>query len=128
MGRYRTMRWIAAGLLVSSGCGSQGPRSFSARNLNDVSPINRARSATMGDGLPATVVVPALIERLGDPDPVVRMTADEELKRRTGRDFGFQAWDDDTQRGLAVARWHQWWAATESQIAQSSTKPAANRA
>ena len=38
-------------------------------------PIVRARSVGLGDKQPEWVAVPAMIERLNDPDRVVRMTA-----------------------------------------------------
>ena len=46
---------------------------------------HRAIAGDLGD-------VPALIGRLEDADPVVRLAAHEELRRRTGRDFGFVPW------------------------------------
>jgi hypothetical protein len=64
---------------------------------------------------PATVrarstpgVVPALVARLEDEDPVVRMTAHDELRRRTGQDLGFVPWAGPQERAAAVARWRSW--------------------
>ena len=44
----------------------------------------------------------AMIERLNDPDKVVRMTANDGLKERTRRDFGFVAWAPAEERADAV--------------------------
>ena len=56
------------------------------------SPIVRARAVGLEDQEPEWVAIPAMIARLGDPDRVVRLTANEELKKRTHRDFGYVAW------------------------------------
>src|SRR5262249_8355548 len=94
----------------STGCGI-APRSF--RGLTHPAPIERARAVGRGDELPDGAVVPALIQRLDDPDPVVRLSAHEELRRRTRQDFGFVAWATPAERAR-VARWRFWWQATPS--------------
>lgn len=99
--------WISIPLaIVSLGCGI-APRNF--RSLTHPAPIVRARSVGFGEGLPESQVVPALIERLNDPDPVVRMTAHEELRRRTGQDFGYVPWTAPAERARAVEQWRAWW-------------------
>jgi len=45
------------------------------------------------------------------PDEVVRLTAHDELRRRTGQDFGFVPWAGPAERAAAVARWRAWWQA-----------------
>ncbi len=107
-GRTRRLVALAVFLGIGSGC-SLAPKAFRSRDLNDPAPLVRARAATMGDRMPATVVVPALLDRLDDPDPVVRLTAHEELKRRTGQDFAYHPWDDRAERAQAIARWRAWW-------------------
>lgn len=111
-------RRLGLGILVvtAAGC-STAPRSF--QGIFNPAPIVRARAVSLGEGLPEGVVVPALIDRLSDPDPVVRMSAHEELKRGTGQDFGFVAWADPADRARAVGRWQQWWKAREAGLAQS---------
>jgi len=103
-------RWIALGMLIgilgaSLGCGL-GPRNF--RKIQHPSPLVRARALSLGDRRPITEVAPALVARLDDPDPVVRLAAHEELKERTGQDFGYVAWDEEPERRAAVARWRDW--------------------
>lgn len=98
-------------LLVLAACAAAGctlaPRKF--HDISNPAPLVRARAASMGDGLPDAVVVPTLIDRLADPDPVVRLTAHEELKKRTGQDLGYHPWDDPPLRDQAAARWRAWW-------------------
>lgn len=92
-------------LASCSGCGL-GPRNF--QKINHPAPLVRARAISLGYEQPDGVVVPALVERLNDPDVVVRMTANEELKKRAGRDFGFVAWASAQERASAVGRWQAW--------------------
>lgn len=105
---------------MSLGCGV-GPKHF--RSLLDNSPLTRARAVGMGRELPDSVVMPALIERLNDKDPVVRLSASEELRRRTGQDFGFVAWADAAERKPAVERWQAWWKARQAGLANSRKIP-----
>ena len=56
-------------------------------------------------------------ERLNDPDRVVRMTANDGLKERTRRDFGFVAWSPANERAEAIARWKGWWEERKAQAA-----------
>ncbi len=115
-------RWLVLGaplLTLVSGCGT-APRNF--QGLSDPSPIVRARSTGLGYGLPVTVVVPALIERLNDPDPVVRLAAHEELKEGSAQDFGFVPWGRPEERERAVARWRAWWKDREAALANSPVK------
>jgi len=91
---------------VLPGC-KVGPRDF--RSLANAAPHVRSRAATMGDGLPESVAVPALIERLHDPDEVVQLSANAALKHRTGQDFGFKPWATPAEREESVKRWESWW-------------------
>ncbi len=61
-------------------------------------------------------MVPALVGRLEDSDPVVRLAAYEELRRRTGRDFGYLPWESPEKRSHAIDRWRTW-------LGQGSVKP-----
>lgn len=104
--------WVAVALtLVGIGCGIT-PRKF--RKVNDPNAIVRARSVSLGGKLPTQRVVPALIDRLEDRDPVVRLAAYEELHKETGRSFGFVPWAGDADRAGAVSRWRAWWGGTVS--------------
>jgi hypothetical protein len=38
----------------------------------------------------------------------VRLTANEELRERTGHDFGFVPWGSAEERSAAIARWRTW--------------------
>lgn len=102
--------------LAVSGTGcSLAPKSF--RDMIHTAPIVRARSVGLGVDQPEWVAVPAMIERLNDPDRVVRMTAHDALKARTKRDFGFIAWAPADERARAVERWRVWWKDRSAQAA-----------
>ena len=91
------------------GCGL-GPRNF--RMITHPAPLVRARAISLGYEQPDAVVIPALVERLNDPDVVVRMAANEELKKRTGRDLGFVPWAGPEERASSVERWKAWMSGT----------------
>jgi hypothetical protein len=93
-------------LLSGAGC-SLAPKSFA--KMIHPSAIVRARAAGLADRQPDQVAVPALIDRLGDDDPVVRLTAHETLRERTGQNFGYLPWGDNAERAEAQARWKTWW-------------------
>lgn len=117
---YLALAWITA----APGC-SLAPKAFRSSDLADPAPLVRARAVTMGDRMPSGVVVPELIARLDDPDAVVRLTAHEELKRRTGQDFGYHPWDDRAERGTSIARWQAWWSRfrNPAPVASTTAKP-----
>jgi hypothetical protein len=107
--------WLLVLLHAGPGC-SLAPKSFRARDLTNPSPLVRARAVTLNDNVPASVVVPALMERMDDRDPVVRLAAHEELRQRTGQDFGYHPWDDQAERGQAIARWRSWWSGQMTRV------------
>jgi hypothetical protein len=107
-------------LALGLGC-SIAPKTF--RSLTHPSPIVRARAVGLGDTLPEWQVVPPLIEHLNDPDAVVRLSAFEELRQRTGQDFGFVPWADAAERAPAVARWNAWWNGRKATLAKSGRIP-----
>jgi hypothetical protein len=103
-------------LAAGSGAGcSLAPKSF--RDMIHPAPIVRARAVGLDDKEPERVAIPAMIDRLNDPDRVVRMTANDGLKERTRRDFGFVAWAPEAERASAVDRWRAWWKGRQAQAA-----------
>jgi hypothetical protein len=58
---------------------------------------------------PAGPGVPDLIERLASEDAFERREAQQELERRTHRDFGFRWSAPPEARARAVERWRAWW-------------------
>jgi hypothetical protein len=111
IGRSLALSLLAAMALPCLGCGLT-PHSF--RKLQPSPATARA------GGTPA--VVPVLVARLEDEDPVVRMAAHDELRRRTGQDLGFVAWASPEERAAAVGRWRSWLAAHPA-IAEVARKP-----
>jgi hypothetical protein len=68
----------------------------------------------------------ALVARLADTDPVVRMAAHEELRKRTGYDFGYVPWASDEERAVPMERWRAWveqGAASQQPVARSIVAP-----
>jgi hypothetical protein len=112
------LAWLA--LMLGGGCGI-APKSFN--KVADPAPINRARSVSLAAGLPQRKVVPALIDRLEDRDPVVRLAAFEELRTGTGKTFGFVPWAGEAERAAAVARWRAWWKQCQDALARSGRNP-----
>jgi hypothetical protein len=96
---------VAVTLASCPGCGL-GPRNF--HKITHPAPLVRARAISLGYGQSDAVVIPALVGRLNDPDVVVRMAANEELKKRTGRDLGFVPWASPEERAGSIARWQAW--------------------
>jgi hypothetical protein len=109
-----------AGLAPGVGCGI-APKSF--RKLTDPAPIVRARSVSLGSGLSASQVVPALIDRLEDRDPVVRLAAFEELRKGTGQTFDYVPWAGEAERAAAVVRWRAWWKGRQAELARAGQRP-----
>ena len=79
--RIAKVAWAIA-LTQCWGC-AHGPRNF--RKIQNPTPSSRTRAVGLGGRKPDSQVVPALVGRLEDRDPVVRLAAYEELRRRTGR-------------------------------------------
>jgi hypothetical protein len=96
---------MAAALAPLCGC-AHGPRSFN--KVESPTPVVRARAVGLGRKKSDGKVIPALVNRLQDSDPVVRMAAHEELRRRTGQDFGYEPWASPQERAVAVSRWRAW--------------------
>jgi hypothetical protein len=96
---------VMAALASCGGCGL-GARNF--RKMQPPAPLVRAQAVGQSDPRPDSQVVPALIGRLEDSDPVVRLAAHEELRRRTRHDFGFVPWGSSDERRGAISRWRSW--------------------
>ena len=115
--------WICLAVpfsILGIGC-SIAPKTF--RKLTDPAPIVRARSVSLGSSLPTERVVPSLIDSLEDKDPVVRLAAFEELKKGTGRTFGFVPWSNEADRAKAIARWRSWWKDRQGSLARVKEMP-----
>ena len=103
----RIGRWIGRMVLVIVvapflGC-AHGPRNF--RKVQSPAPLVRARAVGLGRRQADSRVMPALVDRLSDSDPVVRLAAHEELRKRTGRDFGYVPWASPEERAGAIEQW-----------------------
>lgn len=52
--------------------------------------------------------VPLLVDRLTDQEVMVQAFAARALRRITGRDFGWNAWESPGDRAAAVEQWRNW--------------------
>jgi hypothetical protein len=102
MGRWICTIALAALLAPSWGC-AHGPRQF--EKIDATAPLVRARAIGLGAKKPDSQVLPMLLTHLGDSDPVVRLAAHEELRKRTGQDFGYLPWASPEERSPAIERW-----------------------
>ena len=105
IGRSSAIAALAATMLPCWGCGL-APHSF--RKFQPSAGLTRARSVGADARTADAQVLPALVTRLEDEDPVVRLAANEELRKRTGKDFGFVAWASPEERSASIARWRAW--------------------
>ena len=106
----------------SWGC-AHGPRSF--KSVESPAPFVRARAVGLARRQPDSSTLPVLIERLGDTDPVVRLAAHEELRRRTGQDFGYVPWAGPEERASAISRWRGWAGQGRGSLEERMPVPAA---
>lgn len=107
-------------MVMACGC-SIAPRNF--RGMTHPAAITRARSVGLGRGLPDSQVIPTLIAKLDDPDPVVRLSSHEELRRRSGKDFGYLPWAPPEERAKSIAQWRGWWEQRQGSLARTPQKP-----
>jgi hypothetical protein len=114
--------FIAATAYVC-GC-AHGPRDV--RKVRTTTPLARARAVGRAKAHPDSEVMRTLVGRLADTDPVVRLAAHEELRRRTGCDFGYVPWASDEERALPMQHWRAWLeqgSASQQPVARSILAP-----
>jgi len=98
---------------LASGC-SLAPKGF--KGIKKDEPLVRARAIPLGRRLPDQKVIPELLSSLDDRDAVVRLAASEELKTRSGQDFGYVAYAEAEERAPATFRWRAWWTARQASL------------
>ncbi|HEX3450797.1 MAG TPA: hypothetical protein VHS97_21265 [Isosphaeraceae bacterium] len=106
----RIGRWIGKVAFIAAtayvcGC-AHGTRDV--RKVRTATPLARARAVGRPNGRSDSGVMRTLVTRLGDVDPVVRLAAHEELRKRTGVDFGYVPWASEEERALPMERWRAW--------------------
>jgi hypothetical protein len=93
--------------LAAAGCFGQKPLTQD-QLLNSSAGVERERGVLQAER-EGQSGIPKIIPRLEDDDVAVRMAAIDSLRRMTGQDFGYVAWDDEAKRRAAVAKWREWW-------------------
>jgi hypothetical protein len=96
---------IAGAPVLAAGC-AHDPRI--TRKMQQGTPFLQARSIGRASRAPDSRVLPTLVGQLSSGDPVVRLAAHEELRRRTGQDFGYVPWAAPEERSGAAERWRDW--------------------
>lgn len=117
--RYPLLFALIAASCTASGC-SLAPKGF--KGIKKPEPLVRARAIPLGRNLPEQKVIPELLDSLNDRDAVVRLAASEELKSRSGQDFGFVPYAEEEERAPAASRWRAWWAERQSKLASFRPK------
>jgi len=96
---------VVAAFALAAGC-AHGP--WATRKMRQGAPLAQARAIGLASRAPDSRVLPALVGQLSNSDPVVRLAAHEELRRRTGQDFGYVPWAMPEERSIPAERWRAW--------------------
>jgi hypothetical protein len=100
----RTARVIVAGgLICLGGCFAPEPPSIHSQDPQRLIPAIEIAVKQHDQS-----VVPLLVDDLSSDDAAVRLYSINGLRRLTGEDFGYRAYDDDEARRPAVAKWQAW--------------------
>ena len=94
-------------VFLAAGCFGQKPLTED-QMLRSSAGVER-EEGVLKAGQQGSTAIPTLIQRLEDDDVAVRLAAINTLRRTTGQDFGYVAWDDEVKRRPAVAKWREWW-------------------
>jgi hypothetical protein len=105
IGQNVAMLGLSGALVLLTGC-SHTP--WATRKFKQGAPLAQARAIGLASRAPDSRVLPTLVGQLDNRDPVVRLAAHEELRRRTGQDFGYVPWAPAEERSDAVERWRAW--------------------
>ena len=106
----RSFACVALFAAGGAGCSSTAVPSTGVieLDLEHEDPRFRIHAAARAVAEDRTDLVPALVERLSDPDPAVRMFAGAALRKLTGKDFDFSPHGSAAEREAAVERWRAW--------------------
>jgi HEAT repeat protein len=110
---------------VAAGCGAEpSPRPVRPEfDLHHPSGTIRLHAIAQVAARRETSQVPALIERLDDEDPAVRLQAAAALREITGHDTGYEAYFSPAERQRHVGLWRAWWAARSRAAPVPATRP-----
>jgi len=95
--------FILAVLCLLAGC-SGGYRD----RIQSADPASRVRAIIRAAEMSDQAAVPLIVDRLEDEDEAVRAMAIMALKKLTGQDLGYRAFDPLRQRTESAQRWRQW--------------------
>jgi hypothetical protein len=102
-----SVRFEAGAILARQG--REAGRQVLAQAAAHSSSFIRARALDVLTALDETWVVPILIDRLTDSEPLLTQRAAEGLRRITGKSFPFDPKGTSAERGAALVAWRAWW-------------------
>lgn len=105
-------------LTMLGGCAER-----SRDQIQSADPESRVRAIVQAAEVSDRQAVPLIVDRLDDEDEAVRVVAIEALRRLTGQDLGYRAYDPIYRRVEAVNRWHRW--LNGDRIIVSTSRPSA---
>ena len=94
--------------VAAAGCFAPQPLT-EEQKMNSSAGVERTQAVMAAGERNDRAKIPALINRLEDDDDAVRLAAINSLRKMTGKDFGYVAYDDEKTRRAAVAKWREWW-------------------
>lgn len=118
--------FVAIGLV---GCVASTPETGTIyQRLQNEDPAVRINAIIQAGERKDTKAVPLLVGRLSDTQSDVRLFAAISLRKITGKDFGWRAYDPADKRNHAIERWQQWikkeYEKSVSTSAPTTTQPA----
>lgn len=122
--RRQLLTALLSAVLLCAGCTGPAPTRGLCQRLQDGDPAVRAAAAADAAKAKDPKALPCLVDRLGDPEPDVRLMASAALQQMTGATYekmGWRFYDPPALRAEAVDRWRQW---LREQGRQTQTSPA----
>ena len=107
--------FLAATILVLSGCGGPFDRKIGLSDLDNPNPAVRLMAIKWAGDNKESSAIPQLVELLHDEDTSVRFFAIEALQRITGTNNGYDYKASPQLRAEAVDRWHEFLESNGSQ-------------
>ena len=107
--------FLAASILIQSGCSSPVDRKIELSDLNNPNPMVRIMAIKWAGDNKVSSAIPQLVDFLQDEDKPVRFYAIEALRRITGTDNGYDYKANPQLRAQAVERWREFIKTNEPQ-------------
>jgi hypothetical protein len=109
--RRKVLTAVLPAAFLCAGCALPPPATGLYQRLQDENPAVRAEAAADAAKARDAKALPFLVDRLGDPEPDVRLMASAALRQMTGTTYetmGWRFYDPPSLRAEALDRWRQW--------------------